>query len=167
MTKLLKIASATVLCLCAVVASGNNQTPAPPSGSNQCGGDINDAKAHYAKLNLNKVNPASELPATAGDCVAEVNVGTAIDVACNIPANARYTIKLQEKLGYDGDQGFAWKDCSTAPNFLCPGNEVSWWGLGVANAEPGRIVIQARVVPMRPNILNTRARIVVAYSVPN
>jgi hypothetical protein len=108
--------------------------------------------------------------------VAEVNAGTAIDVACSIPADAKYNYKLFAKNYADGDGGFKWVACSTASRFLCPGISGSWASGGVLTEEAGRMAIQFRIVPFtkkqrekeKPGsrAIAVRARLVVSYQTP-
>ena len=132
--------------------------------------DLAAAKSYYAALGLRDIVQTQNLPGTIAECVAEVNVGTAIDVACSIPPGSLYNVALQTRAGYDGASN-PWVTCATTPNFLCgngrpPDGDVSWWGLGWFPGEGGRIVIQARVVPIASIINPRRARMVVHYGIP-
>lgn len=127
---------------------------------------LSAAKKYYATLNLNPIVQTESLSGVISECIAEVNVGTAIDVACSIPPNAKYNVALQTRADYNQSSA-AWTNCETSPNFLCPGgSDVSWWGLGWFAGEGGRTVIQARVIPIASIINPRRARIVVHYGIP-
>jgi hypothetical protein len=124
------------------------------------------AKADYAKLKLNPVQPTAKekLTGATQECVVETNAGTAIDMACSLPPGAKYYVDLEAKNGADAEGGFNWKACETHPNYMCPGANASWYGLGELPEEGGRVAIQARIVPFPGSVVRARMRI--TYQVP-
>jgi hypothetical protein len=130
-----------------------------------------DAKAYYAKLKLGPLHavPKDQLTGATTECIAETNATSPVDLACSLPAGSKYYFELMAKNGVNNDQSFNWKACETNPNFMCPGANGSWFGLGELQEDAGRFSVQGRIVPFTScdgGPCPVRARLKVTYVIP-
>ena len=112
---------------------------------------IAEAKAHRRPPQPGqpqRVANKDQLQSPTTTCIAETNARTPTEVSCTVPSEGYYA-ELFIKNGQNGEQGFDWKPCDTAPpeSAICPGANGSWnveWPLP---EEGGQYGIQELLVP--------------------
>lgn len=107
-------------------------------------------------------------------CTVEVNVGTAIDVACVIPAAVgnNFKVLLWAKYGDENSTGgqpghtWDWYQCAVGGTGHCQNIPVAWTPYAVVQEQgPGGVpveAVQVRIVPDNPGIA-MRGRLQVSY----